>query len=143
MNNLGIETASDYYSHILKKKQTPSTANITAKIDMIETVKICESLKKKSFESRLKSLPILLEVITTETRNSINCKCDAIDAIDLCYSPPAMFKVSNEYSDIVEPALLCACTLILYAVDGSKSPIGKRACDTILLDTIIHSLEYP
>lgn len=39
------------YLHSLKKKQTPNIARTTEKIDMIDTVKICESLKKKSFES--------------------------------------------------------------------------------------------
>lgn len=37
--------------HNFKKKHTPNIAKMIAKSDMIDTVKICESLKKKSFES--------------------------------------------------------------------------------------------
>ena len=40
---------------------------MTAKIDIIDTVKMCESLKNKSLELKFRSLSILFELITTET----------------------------------------------------------------------------
>lgn len=50
--------------HSLRKKQTPRMAKMIAKSDMMDTVRICESLKK-SFESYSMSLPILLGCMST------------------------------------------------------------------------------
>lgn len=51
--------------HNFKKKHNPNNAKMMAKSDMIETVRICESLKNKSLDSYSMPFPILIEFIGT------------------------------------------------------------------------------
>lgn len=60
------QTINKSYLHNFKKKHNPSNAKMMANSDMMETVKICESLKNKSFVSYSMSLPILFEFMRTE-----------------------------------------------------------------------------